>query len=122
MNEMLPRGIDEQFIIPDQLPKRLVPYFQKTDTMNVDKIRRYFRATDKDEEVRKQRRRMLKRLYKRRFREQFPQREDEMKHLLSREGVQLTTERLNLYPLYFEDWVHKLIRQARQNASAPGDR
>jgi len=32
--------------------------------------------------------------------------------------VRVVTEKLNLYPLYFEDWVHKLIRQARKNASA----
>jgi hypothetical protein len=117
VNEMPPRGIDEEFVVPDQLPRRLVPYFQKTETMNIKTIRRYFRAADKEDDVRKERRQMLRRLYKRRFAKQFPTREDQMKDLLSREGVQLTTEKLNLYPLYFEDWVYRLIGQARQNAS-----
>ena len=117
VNEMQPRSIDEEFVIPDQLPRRLVPYFQKSETMNVDTIRRYFRATDKEEDVRKERRRMLRRLYKRRFAKQFPTREGQMKDLLSRDGIQLTTEKLNLYPLYFEDWVYRLIGKARKNAS-----
>jgi len=118
--EMQPRGIDEQFVIPDSLPRRLIPYFQDTGDMDTAKVRRYFRAPDKSDDVRSQRRRMLKRLYKRRFTAQFPGRTDEMKALLSRQGVRLATEKLNIYPLYFEEWVEKLIRRARKNASVHG--
>jgi len=116
--EMEPRGIDEQFVIPNELPRRLIPYFQNGDNVGVAKIRRYFRAIDKADDIRRERRRMLKRLYRRRFVAQFPGRQEQMTSLLSRDGVRVVTEKLNLYPLYFEDWVHKLIRQARKNASA----
>lgn len=118
VNELETRGIDEQFIIPDQLPRRLRPYFEKGGDRGVGKVREYFRATDKDDDVRTERRRMLRRLYKRRFLAQFPDRVGQMKDLLSRDGVQLATEKLNLYPLYFEDWVVTLIRTARANGVA----
>ncbi len=114
--EMLPQGIDDEFIIPDKLPRRLGPYF-KNDGMRVDTIRRFFRATDKDEEIRKKRRRMLRHIYKKRLAEQFGEQENQFKDLLSRRGMQLATEKLNLYPLYFEDWVRELLRKARHNAS-----
>ncbi|MBN2131844.1 MAG: hypothetical protein JW741_20255 [Sedimentisphaerales bacterium] len=119
INEIEVRGIDEQFVIPNVLPRRLIPYFQNGDNVDVSKIRRYFRAVDKDEDVRKERRRTLKRLYKRRFVAQFPERQEQMTSLLSRDGVRVVTEKLNLYPLYFEDWVYTLIQKARTNASAP---
>ena len=115
-HEMLPQGIDDEFSIPDVLPKRLVPYF-KDDGMRIDTIRHFFRAVDKDEETRKKRRRMLKHIYKKRLAEQFTGREEHYKDLLSRRGMQLATEKLNLYPLYFEDWVRELLRKARHNAS-----
>lgn len=114
--EMLPQGIDDEFVIPDTLPRRLVPYF-KDDGMRVDTIRRFFRAVDKDEETRKKRRRMLKRIYKKRLAEQFAGQQEQYTNLLSRRGLQLATEKLNLYPLYFEDWVRELMRKARHNAS-----
>ncbi len=115
-NEMLPQGIDDEFTIPDKLPRRLGPYF-KNDGMRVDTIRRFFRATDKDEEIRKKRRRMLRHIYKKRLAEQFGEQAEPFKDLLSRRGMQLATEKLNLYPLYFEDWVRELMRKARHNAS-----
>jgi hypothetical protein len=116
--EMQPRGIDEQFVIPDSLPRRLIPYFQDTGDMDTAKVRRYFRAHEKSDEVRRQRRRLLRRLYKRRFTAQFPDRTDQMKSLLSRRGLRVATEKVNLYPLYFEEWVVKLMRLARKNASS----
>jgi len=115
-HEMLPQGIDDDFSIPDVLPKRLVPYF-KDDGMRIDTIRRFFRAVDKDEEIRRKRRRMLKHIYKKRLAEQFAGREEHYTDLLTRRGMQLATEKLNLYPLYFEDWVRELLRKARHNAS-----
>jgi len=118
-NENEIRGIDEQYVIPAELPRRLIPYFQNGDNVDLSKIRRYFRAVDKSDEVKSQRRRTLKRLYKRRFASQFPGRHEQMAALLSRDGVRVVTEKLNLYPLYFEDWVYRLIQKARKNASAP---
>jgi hypothetical protein len=120
-NELETRGIDEQFIIPDQVPQRLVRYLRKRDNLKLDKIRRFFRAVGKDDEIRKRRQRMLKRLYKKQFAAQFPDHLDEVKQLLSRRGVRLATERLNLYPLFFEDWVYRLMRRARKNAYARPD-
>jgi hypothetical protein len=120
-NELEVRGIDEDFVIPDAVPRRLVRYLQKTENVKLDKIRRFFRAVDKDEEVRDERHRMLRRLYKRQLTAQFPDHREEVKHLLSRAGVRLATERMNLYPLFFEDWVYKLFRRAKKNASARSD-
>ncbi len=118
-NELETRGIDEDFVIPDAVPRRLEHYLQKKENLRLDKIRRFFRAAGKDEEVRDTRRRMLRRLYKRQLTAQFPDRREEVKHLLTRMGVRLATEKMNLYPLYFEDWAYKLLRRARKNAS-PG--
>ena len=117
-NELETRGIDEDFVIPDEVPRRLVHYLRKTENLKLDKIRRFFRAAGKDEEVRDKRHRMLRRLYKRQLAAQFPDRKDEVKHLLSRTGVRLATEKMNLYPLFFEDWVYKLLRKAKKNSSA----
>ena len=117
-NELETRGIDEDFVIPDEVPRRLVRYLQKTENMKLDKIRRFFRATGKDEEIKDKRRRMLRRLYKRQLTAQFPDRKEEVKHLLTRMGVRLATEKMNLYPLFFEDWAYKLLRRAKKNASA----
>ena len=116
MNEVLPPGIDDEFIIPAAIPKRLGPYF-RDDGMRVDEIRQFFRAVDKDEETRKKRRRMLRHVYRKRLAEQFPGREEKFKDLLTRRGIQLASEKMNLYPLYFEDWVHELMRKARRKAS-----
>jgi hypothetical protein len=120
-NELETRGIDEHFIIPDQIPRRLVRYLQKRENLKLDKIRRFFRASGKGEEVKKRRLRMLRRLYKRQLTAQFPDHPDEVKHLLSRKGVKLATERLNLYPLFFEDWVYKLMHRAEKNAYAKAE-
>jgi hypothetical protein len=115
-SDMRPQALDDEFVIPDAIPKRLVPYFRSNAT-KVGPIRQFFRAVDKDEETRHQRRRTLRHLYKKRLAEQFPGHEDQFKDLLSRRGIQLASEKLNLYPLHFEDWVHELMRKARRNAS-----
>jgi len=109
-------GIDDEFVLPDRLPRRFVPYFKEED-MTVAKIRRYFRATDKDEELRAKRRRRLKSLYKKRIAEQFPGDQDRLNAWLSKKGLRLASERMQLYPLHFEDWVHDLMRKAAQAKS-----
>jgi hypothetical protein len=109
-------GIDEEFVLPEKVPKRFVPYFKEED-MTVAKIRRYFRATDKDEELRKKRWRRLRSLYKKRIAEQFPDDKDQLKSWLSRKGLRLASERMHLYPLYFEDWVYDLMHRATQAKS-----
>jgi hypothetical protein len=120
-HELETRGIDEDFIIPDEVPRRLVQYLQKKENMTLDKVRRFFRATDKDEEVKSKRHRMLRRLYKRQLTGQFPDRREEVKHWLSLAGLRLTTETMNLYPLFFEDLAYALLRRAKKNASGKRD-
>ncbi len=120
-NELETRGIDEDFLIPDAVPRRLVQYLRKKENLRLDKLRRFFRATGKDEEVRNQRHRMLRRLYKRQLTAQFPDCTEEVKLLLSHKGVRLATEKMNLYPLFFEDWVYKLLRRAKKNAFTKPD-
>ncbi len=120
-DELELRAIDDEFVVPDSVPRRLISYFRKSENVKVDKIRRFLRATGKDQETQQRRRRMLKRMYRKRIAEQFPGRESQLKAWMSRKGLHLATERLHLYPLYFEDWVHDLIQKARQNASASGD-
>lgn len=114
-SEVLLQSMDDEFIIPDAIPHRLAPYF-RSDHMSVDTIRRFFRAVDKDEETRKKRQRMLRHVYKKRLAEMFPGQEDRYKDLLSRHGIRWASEKMNLYPLYFEDWVYDLIRKARRSA------
>ena len=104
-------GVDDEFVLSDKIPRRLESFFKKDD-MNVDKVRHYFRAIDKPEEVFKRRRRKLKNLYKKRITKQFPGHEEQLKALFSRRGIRLASEKMNLYPLYFEDWVYKLMQKA----------
>ncbi len=106
-------GIDEEFVLPDKLPRRFVPYFKEED-MTVAKIRRYFRALDKDEELRKKRRRRLRSLYKKRIAKQFPDDHDRLKAWLSRKGLRLASERMHLYPMHFEDWIYDLMQKAAE--------
>ena len=111
-------GVDEEFVLSDKIPKRLESFFKKDD-MNIDKIRQYFRAIDKPEEVRKKRQRKLKRLYKKRIVKQFPDDKEQLKDLFSRRGIRLASEKMNLYPLYFEDWVYKLAKRAMLKPKKP---
>jgi hypothetical protein len=118
-SEIQAQALDDEFTIPDAIPKRLVPYF-RADATTIGPIRRFFRAVEKDEETRKKRLRTLRHLYKKRLAEQFPGHEDQFKDLLTRRGLQLASEKMNLYPLYFEDWVYDLMRKARRNALPKG--
>lgn len=115
-DEVLLQSIGDEFIIPDAIPKRLAPYF-KSDHMTVGAIRKFFRAIDKDEETRKTRRNMLRHVYQKRLAELSRGQEDSFKDLFTREGIRWASEKMNLYPLYFEDWVHDLLRRARRNAT-----
>jgi len=104
-------GVDDEFKLSDKIPKRLESFFKKED-MNIDKVRHYFRAIDKPEEVVKRRQRKLKKLFKKRIIKQFPEQEEQLKALFSRRGIRLASEKMNLYPLYFEDWVYRLAKRA----------
>ena len=113
-NEIERAGVDDEFVLPDKIPKRLVRFFKKDEDMRVDKIRHYFRAIDKPDEVCKRRLKKLRDLYKKRMAEQFPHHKDQSKAWLSRKGIRLASEKMHLYPLYFEDWVYNLMQKAMQ--------
>jgi len=114
-------AIDDEFTLRDDVPQRLAPYFRKGPETPVGTIRRYFRAVDKPDEVRQRRRRMLRRLYRKEINERLPGYAEQVKAWMSRKGLQLATEKMNLYPMYFEDWVYKLIRKAERNAAESND-
>lgn len=108
-------AMDDKFVLPDKIPARFVPYFKKDEGMRVDKIRRYFRAIDKSDDIRKKRLRRLRSLYKKRFAEQFPDDQDKLKAWMSKKGIRLASEKMHLYPLYFEDWVYELTKKAKHS-------
>ncbi len=104
-------SVDGEFTLPDKLPRRLAPYFAESG-LRVDTIRSFFRAAGQPDHVRQQRLKILAALYLKRIGEQFPGREEQLKGLLSKEGVRLATEKMNLYPIFFEEWVDELMMKA----------
>lgn len=115
------RAIDDEFTLRNDIPKRLAPYFRQDREMTVGTIRRYFRAVGKPDETRQKRGRMLKRLYRKQITERLPGCAEQIKAWLSRKGLQLATEKINLYPMHFEDWVYKLMHKAQRNAESTED-
>ena len=111
-NERQRRGIEDVFTLPDEVPRRFRPYFQKTEDVSVSEIRRYFRATHKSPDVKRERKKILRKLYKKRIGKQFSLPKDQLRSWLSKAGLRLATEKLNLYPLYLEDWVSELVHKA----------
>ncbi len=103
--------MDDDFVLPTKLPQRLESYFPE-EGVTVDSVRRYFRAAGQNETVKKQRVKILAALYIKRISEQFPGQEDRLRGLLSKNGLQLASEKLNMYPVFFEDWVHDLMQRA----------
>jgi hypothetical protein len=109
--------IDGSFVLPDKLPTRLVSYFTEGRAVKVRRVRRFFRAAGKPEKVKKERLKTLRDLYEKRIAEQFPHHKDQLKAWLSKEGIRLATEKLHLYPFYFEDWVYDLMQKAAEGQS-----
>ena len=64
--------IDEDLKLPTTVPRRLKPFFPE-EGVTVDSIRKFFRATEQGEAVKKQRLKTLAALYIKRISEQFPQ-------------------------------------------------
>ena len=111
-DELQLRGIDDKFQLPEKIPRRLVKYFKSGQDIRVETIRRFFRATNKDEAIRKKRLKTLKGVYQKRIAKQFPHHKDNWEKWLSKKGVRLASEKLHLYPLFFEDWVYELMQKA----------
>lgn len=111
-NEIPAQALDDEFVIQHAIPKRLAPYF-RSDATSIGPIRFFFRATEKDEETRQERLRTLRHLYQKRIAQVLPGREEEFKDLFSHDGLQLASEKMNLYPFHFEDWVDDLMHRGR---------
>ena len=103
--------IDEGLVLPVQVPRRLAGFFPEAG-VTVDSVRRFFRGAEQSEEVKKQRLKVLAALYMKRISVQFPGQKEQLRGLLSKNGAQLGSERMNLYPLFLEDWVHELMQKA----------
>jgi hypothetical protein len=103
------KGIEDKFVIPEKLPKRLIPYFKiGAGEVTTEAVRKFFRSPAE----KNQRLQVLLGLFKKRIAKQFPNENNErLNTWLSKEGLQLASERLNLYPLFFEDWIHELIEK-----------
>lgn len=106
-------SMDEYFTLPTQLPRRLAQYFPEAG-VTVEYVRRFFRADEQNDAVKKQRLKVLAALYMKRIAELFPGHKNQTRELLSKKGLQLASERLNLYPLFFEEWVHELMQKAAE--------
>jgi hypothetical protein len=104
-------SMDEELVLPRKPPRRLAPYFPEAN-VTVDSVRRFFRADEQNEAVKKQRLKTLAALYMRRIGEQFPEHKEQLRGLLTKNGAQLGSEKMNLYPIFFEDWVHELMQKA----------
>ncbi len=64
-------SMDEEFMLPSKPPRRLASYFPEAG-VTVDSVRRFFRAAEQNEAVKKQRLKTLAALYLKRIGEQFP--------------------------------------------------
>jgi len=112
----LDSSMDEEFTLPKQLPRRLATYFPEPG-VTVRSVRQYFRAAEQPEPLKKQRLKVLAALYLKRIAEQFPEHKNRLRDLLTKNGLQLASERMNLYPVFFEQWVHELMQKAAEPES-----
>jgi hypothetical protein len=111
--EMAQTSAEHPTAIPNKIPKRLAYYF-KGQAVTTDDVRRYFRATGKNEKTNQKRQKVLLDLYKKRIDEQFKDQQCDLEAWLTKDGIQLAGEALHMYPLFFEDWVYELVEKARQ--------
>jgi hypothetical protein len=112
-------SMDEYIELPTQLPRRFISFFPERG-VTVEYVRRFFRATEQSEKVKKERLKVLAALYMKRMKDQFPQYKDRMHDLLTKAGLQIASEKLNLYPIFFEEWVDDLMQKAAK-PTTPGE-
>jgi hypothetical protein len=113
--EEIEAPMDEYVELPTQLPRRFTPFFPEPG-VTVEYVRRFFRAAEQPEKVKKERLNILAALYMRRIGEQFPQYKSRLRDLLTRAGLQIASEKMNMYPIYFEEWVDDLMQRAAKPA------
>ncbi|MHC4396819.1 MAG: hypothetical protein ACYS1A_14310 [Planctomycetota bacterium] len=104
---------------PARLPRRLEKYFRGED-ITVEQVRKYFRAANVEDkrrlETKKERQKVLERVYSKVIEEEFGEEKEQFTKALTKEGCAVPGEslRLNIYPVFFEDWVLDLIRKPKQ--------
>jgi hypothetical protein len=114
-DEISPNPTSLVSLLPTKLPKRLAHYF-KEQAITVTDIRKFFRADGKKREVKLKRLEKLTDLYKKRIKKQFSKEQCDLDAMFTHDGILLATERLHLYPFFFEDWVFELIEKAANNS------
>ena len=110
-NELTNLGIDDKFVISDDVPKSIAPHFTGSPNPTTDEVRRFFRAVGVSREIKAQRTQILTNLYGQWLSKQFHANKDQVKALFSRQGARLASEKLHLYPFVFEDWVYELMEK-----------
>ncbi|MFA5784789.1 MAG: hypothetical protein WC962_07900 [Phycisphaerae bacterium] len=107
----IPRtGVDLAALVPSMPPKRLAYYFKEQEKTVAD-IRTFFRAADKPQK-KKRRTEKLTDLYKRQAEKILNSAHHKADPLFTHDGLQISTETMHLYPLFFEDWVSELLDKA----------
>lgn len=112
-------GIDHGDELPEFVPKRIERAF-KGENVPLTEAREYFRAASLAGRARHKamhrRQERLAGFYRKRIAEEFPHHKQQLEAWLSREGYSLVGEvlRLHLYPLFFEDWVARLMARPAQ--------
>ena len=109
-------ALDGRHGLPEGIPRRLAKWF-KQDDLSVAEVRRYFRADSSPPAQRgaakATRAEKLRAVLAERIAEMAPGRGESLLPILSRGGLKVLEEslRVNLYPLFFEDWVAELMRR-----------
>lgn len=100
-------------LMPPKIPNHLEEAFKGNPT--VEQVRRYLRATDIQDGMRKIKKQhrlgKMEKVFCKKIEEQFPSSKDDLRKGLSREGCGLPGEalRLNIYPFFFEERVLGLM-------------
>lgn len=118
IEEIQEMALSDPNYLPETVSRRFDKYFEG-DRPSVEKIRRYFRAANKqgDDKTRekKNRRKVLKRLFVKMVLDEFPDDREQILDALSREGLAVPGEtlRCNVYPFHFEKRVLEVFKKAQ---------
>lgn len=105
---------DHNNAMPEKIPKRLEKYFKKD--VPVKTIYEYFRAAEKQGDIKikrkKQRLRQLKKIFLKLVAEDLPDGGDRLAEALTKQGCSFPGEalKLNVYPFFFEEWIWDLLK------------
>jgi len=111
--------LDGRHGLPRGIPKRLAKWF-KRDDLSVAEVRRYFRAAStspaRRQATKERRTHKLQKILRQRIAEITPDEGERLLPALSRTGLKVQGEALavNVYPLFFEDWIAELMQRGRK--------